>query len=172
MRYAVAIGYNLCMSSRETLAGLRRRIQREELDRAFARDPLLRVHLQPPTGGWLKGIRTALGMTASQLGRRIGVSQNAISEAEAAEVEGRITLKTLQRIADGLGCDVAYTLVPRGALEMMVHNQANQKAHQMVGEVTHGMALEAQSTDEISGEAEVEAVRERLIAQGSSQIWD
>jgi len=160
------------MSTQETLTGLRRRIQREEIDRAFSRDPLLRIHLQPTTGGWLKGIRTALGMTAKQLGRRIGVSQNAISEAEAAEVEGRITLKTLQRIADGLGCDVAYALVPRGPLDAMVHNRANQTAQRIVGEVTHGMALEAQSTDDVSREAEVSAVRERLIAQGSSQIWD
>ena len=160
------------MSTHETLTGLRRRIQREEIDRAFSRDPLVRIHLQPTTGGWLKGIRTALGMTARQLGRRIGVSQNAISEAEAAEVEGRITLKTLQRTADGLGCDVAYALVPRGPLDAMVHNRANQTAQRIVGEVTHGMALEAQSTDDVSREAEVSAVRERLIAQGSSQIWD
>src|ERR1700686_5321636 len=85
------IGYNLCVSSNETLTGLRRRIQREEIERALGQDQLLRVHLLPPTGGWLKGIRTALGMTAKQLGRRIGVSQAAISEAEAAEGAGRKT---------------------------------------------------------------------------------
>src|SRR5258708_1905943 len=125
------------MSSRETLTGLRRRVQREEIDRTVSHDPLLRTHLDPPTGGWIKGIRTALGMTAKQLGRRISVSQNAVSEAERAEVEGRITLKTLGRIADGLGCDVVYALVPRGSLDVMVHNQSNRAAHRMVGEVAH-----------------------------------
>lgn len=160
------------MKSRETLAGLRRRIQREEIDRAFAHDHLLQVHLEPPRGGWLKGIRTALGMTAKQLGRRISVSQNAISEAEAAEAEGRIMLKTLQKIAAGLDCEVVYALVPRAPLDMLVHNHANRAAHRMVGEVTHGMALENQSTDDSSRAAEVDALREGLIAQGSSQIWD
>jgi predicted DNA-binding mobile mystery protein A len=111
-------------------------------------------------------------MTARQLGRRIGVSQNAISEAEAAEVDDRITLKTLRKIADGLGCDVAYALVPREMLETTVHNQANKAARRMVTEVSHGMALEAQSTDIASREAEINAVRERLIAHGSSEIWD
>jgi predicted DNA-binding mobile mystery protein A len=160
------------MSSDETLVGLRRRIQREEIDRALTHDHLVRRHLDPPAGGWLKGIRTALGMTAKQLGRRTGVSQSSISEAEHAEVDGRITLKTLRKIANGLDCDVAYALVPRAPLDMTVHNQANRTAHKIVGEVTHGMALEGQSTDDSSRAAEVEAVRERLIAQGSSRIWD
>lgn len=166
------IGYSLFMSSRETLVGLRRRIQRQEIDRTFALDPLLRVHLEPPRGGWIKSVRIGLGMTAKQLGRRIGVSQNAISEAERAEAEGRITLKTLRRIADGLGCDVTYALVPRASLDMMVHNQANQAANRIVREVTQGMALEDQSTDDSARAAQVEAVRERLIAEGSGQVWE
>ncbi len=160
------------MSSRETLTGLRRRIQRAEIDRTFASDPLARTRLDPPAGGWVRNIRTALGMTAKQLGRRIGVSQSAVSDAESAEVEGGITLKTLRKIADGLGCDVAYALIPRSSLDMMVHNQANRAAHRIVGEVTHGMALEDQSTDDSTRAAQIEAVRERLIAEGSSQIWE
>ncbi|MEP7105198.1 MAG: mobile mystery protein A, partial [Chloroflexota bacterium] len=146
--------------------------QRDEIDRLLTRDPVLRAHLQPPHGGWIKTIRNALGMTAKQLGRRVGVSQNAISEAERAELERRITLTTLQRIADALGCDVAYTLVPRTSLGMVVHNQANQAAHRIVAEVSQGMALEDQSTDDSAQASQIEAVRERLIAEGSSQIWE
>jgi predicted DNA-binding mobile mystery protein A len=111
-------------------------------------------------------------MTAGQLGRRIGVSQARVTEAEKAELEGRITLRTLRRIADGLGCDVAYALVPRSTLDMTLYNQANQAAQRIVGEVAHGMALEAQSTDDRTHAAQVEAVRERLIAEGSSRIWE
>ena len=104
--------------------------------------------------------------------RSTGVSQSSISEAEHAEVEGRITLKTLRKIANGLDCDVAYTLVPRAPLDLILYHQANRTAHRIVREVTHGMALEGQSTDDSSRAAEVEAVRQRLIAQGSSRIWD
>jgi predicted DNA-binding mobile mystery protein A len=160
------------MSSRETITGLRHRIQRDDIDRAFVGDPLVRARLEPPAGGWIKSIRTALGMTAKQLGRRIDVSQNAVSEAERGEVEGRITLRTLRKIADGLGCDVTYALVPRSSLDMMVHDQANQAAQRIVGEVTHGMALEDQSTDDSARAAQIEAVRERLIAEGSTHIWE
>jgi predicted DNA-binding mobile mystery protein A len=160
------------MSSNETLSGLRRRIQREEIERALGQDQLLRVHLQPPTGGWLKGIRTALGMTAKQLGRRIGVSQATVSEAELAESEGRITLKNLRKMADGMDCELVYAVVPRASLDMIVHNNANRAAHRIVGEVSQGMALEGQSTGDSARAAQVDALRERLIAQGSSQIWD
>lgn len=154
------------------MGGLRQRVLRDELDRSFERYPLLRVDLQPPSGGWLKAIRTSLGMTAKQLGRRVGVGQSVISEAEASEAEGRITLKTLQKISDGLECDVVYALVPRGSLTALVHNRANGMAHRMVGEVSHGMSLEAQATDEATREREVVDARERLIATGSSHIWD
>jgi predicted DNA-binding mobile mystery protein A len=160
------------MSSKETLAGLHRRLQRKEIDQFFEANPRLRLDLSPPTGGWLKAIRTSLGMTTEQLGRRVRVTQSTASRAERAETEGRISLNTLERMADALGCDVGYTLIPRTALDMVVHNRANQAAHRIVGEVTQGMALEGQSTDDHSRSGQVDAVRERLIAQGSSEIWD
>jgi predicted DNA-binding mobile mystery protein A len=111
-------------------------------------------------------------MTAGQLGRRVGVSQNAISEAEAAETTGGITLRTIRKIADGLNCDLVYALVPRDSMAAMVRNQANLAARRMVIEVSHGMSLEEQSTGAATLESEIDAVRERLIAQDSRQIWD
>lgn len=111
-------------------------------------------------------------MTAAQLGRRTGVSQNAISEAEAAEPDGRLTINRLRRIAEGLNCDIAYALVPRTSLDAMVTNQANRLASRVVGEIAHGMDLEAQSTDRASQEAEIARIRDQLVAQGSSRIWE
>jgi predicted DNA-binding mobile mystery protein A len=156
----------------DSLKGLQRRIEREEIGRLFQQYPMLRVDLQPAKGGWLRTLRNALGMTATQLGRRIGVSQNAISEAERAEAEGRITLNTLRKMADGLNCDLSYALVPRGSLEMMVHNAAQLEAARLVADAAQGMALEAQATDDRARSSEAEAVREGLIAAGTSTIWD
>jgi predicted DNA-binding mobile mystery protein A len=158
--------------STETLKGLQRRIERDEIDRLLQRYPMLRVDLQPARGGWLRTIRSALGMTAAQLGRRVGVSQNAISEAELAEAEGRITLNTLRKVAAGLNCDVSYALVPRNGLGMMVHNAAQLEATRLVGDAAQGMALEAQATDDDTRAREAEAVREALIGAGATSIWD
>lgn len=158
--------------SDETLRGMRLRVLRGELDRQFGGDPMLGGRLEPPAGGWLKAIRTGLGMTAQQLGRRVGSSQAWISQAERSEAHETIQLKTLRQLASALNCDLVYALVPRAALEVIVHNQANHAAQRMVTEVARGMDLEGQATDESARAAEVDALRERLIARGSSAIWE
>ena len=111
-------------------------------------------------------------MSARQLGQRVGVSQASVAEAERSEAEGRITLNTLRKMADGVGCEVVYALVPRTSLDRVVRNQANQTAHRFVDEVAHGMALEDQATPATAHPSQVDAVRERLVGQGSSRIWD
>jgi transcriptional regulator with XRE-family HTH domain len=74
-------------------------------DRALARrqlDKRLNLLSKPdvlarPPRGWVKAIRDALGMTAEQLGARIGVSQVRALALEKAEASGRITLASLDR---------------------------------------------------------------------------
>jgi hypothetical protein len=44
-------------------------------------------------------------------------------------------------MADGVSCDVVYAVVPRTSLDMVVHNQANQTARRLVGEVAQGWPL-------------------------------
>jgi hypothetical protein len=74
--------------------------------------------------------------------------------------------RTARQASEGL-----YAVVPRTSLDMVVHNQANQTARRLVGEVAQGMALEDQATSREDQAAQVDAVRERLVAQGSSSIW-
>ena len=58
-----------------------------------------------PSGGWLRAVRQALGMTTRQLAKAVGVTQAAVVDAEGSEAKGDITLTTLQRYAAALGCD-------------------------------------------------------------------
>src|SRR4026207_621531 len=69
----------------------------------------------PPDGGWVRSVRLALGMSAAQLARRVGVSRATIATLERSEARGRITLASLEKLARGLGCRVAYALIPEGA---------------------------------------------------------
>src|SRR3974390_577604 len=81
------------------------------LDSRFATlRPLLKT--QRPPKGWLRAVRDALGMTTKQLGQRLGVSQPRIVELEQSEVNGTVTLNTLQRAAEALGCRLVYALGP------------------------------------------------------------
>ena len=84
---------------------------RRSLDRILA--PYLEVHRRPPARGWVRAVRDALGMTAEQLGERMGITQPSVNRLELSEAAGTIQLNTLRRAAEALGCEVVYALVPR-----------------------------------------------------------
>lgn len=119
---------------------------RKVLDRRFATLPAGDA-LQAPHRGWIRAIRDALGMTAAQMARRMGVSQPRITKLEKAEVTGAVTLASLEKAADALGCTLVYALVPRQPLERTIHARAEQKARQHLDRIHHTMALEDQATD-------------------------
>ncbi|KRP85840.1 hypothetical protein AOQ72_04145 [Bradyrhizobium yuanmingense] len=73
-------------------------------------------HSQRPPKGWIRAIRDALGMTTAQYAKRLGVSQPRIVELERSEQGGSVTLNTLQRAAEALGCRLVYVLVPERPL--------------------------------------------------------
>src|SRR5690349_21813015 len=83
-----------------------------------------------PPKGWVRALRNALGMTTAQLGRRLGVSQPRVVEIEKAEVSGSITLHTLQRTAEALGCRLTYALIPEKPLQDTVRQRAAQLAQE------------------------------------------
>lgn len=68
-------------------------------------------------------------MSSSALGSRVGVSAQGVRQLEQAEADGGISLKTLARLADGLDCDVHYTLVPRTSLV----EQVLKRTHELAG---------------------------------------
>src|SRR5271168_4983218 len=111
------------------------------LDSRFAAlRPLLKS--QRPPKGWLRAIRDALGMTTAQYGKRLGVSQPRIVELEQSEVSGSVTLNTLQRAAEALGCRLFYVLVPEKPLAETVRERAEFVANRQSSAVEHTMRLE------------------------------
>ena len=63
---------------------------RRQLDRRLSSQQNAELFVRPPRG-WLKAIREALGMTTTQLGQRLGVSQSRVVAIEQAESKGSIT---------------------------------------------------------------------------------
>ena len=103
------------------------RLARKHLERRLS--PLRKApDLARPSRGWVKAIREALGMTAHQLGARIGVSQSRIARIERDEVEDALTLATLRRVAEGLNCTLVYALVPNDPLEEIINARASAAA--------------------------------------------
>jgi transcriptional regulator with XRE-family HTH domain len=57
-------------------------------------------------------MRKALGMSGAQLARKMGVSRALVSQAESNEVSGNVTMKTMQTMAEAMGCRFVYAVLP------------------------------------------------------------
>ena len=125
--------------------------------------------LKRPKNGWIKAIREALSMSQKQLGRRMGISQQAAYELERAEVDGSVTLSRLQRGAEALGCDVVYLLVPREPLEDMLAKQAMHRAEQKIARVNRTQSLEAAAGGSVSMVADL---AQEMELMRPSDLWD
>jgi predicted DNA-binding mobile mystery protein A len=100
-----------------------------------------------PAIGWIASIRQALGMSKTQLANRIGVTPPSVFELESNEVKKTITLSSLHKAADALGCDLQYVLLPRRPLEKLIAEQALKKASLKLGRVNQSQALEASALE-------------------------
>jgi predicted DNA-binding mobile mystery protein A len=88
-----------------------------------------------PRAGWVREIRTALGISQSQLAARAGVSRATVQQMERAEGRRRITLASLDRLAQAMGCQVALAIVPKGGtLDDLRRRQANARAEALLQE--------------------------------------
>jgi predicted DNA-binding mobile mystery protein A len=141
------------------------------LDARFAAlRPLLRT--QRPPKGWLRAVRDALGMTTKQFAKRLGVSQPRIVELEQSEASGTVTLNTLQRAAEALGCRLVYALVPEKPLADTVRERADLVARQRQAAVEQTMRLEDQS---VEGKAAGDDLRRRYVEEllrRPARLWD
>ena len=140
--------------------GASRRAARRALDRRLAAVRAAGPHAVPPKGGWVQAVRGSLGMSAAELGRRMGTVESSVLRLEAAERHDRARLDTLRRAADALDCDLVYALVPRRPLEEMVADQARRKAGALLASVGHSMLLEDQQVSS-------DVAREQLTEQAA-----
>ncbi|MGC2781865.1 MAG: mobile mystery protein A [Bradyrhizobium sp.] len=125
-----------------------------------------------PPEGWIATTRKALGMSAAQLARRLGVTRARVSQAEQAERYGGVTLKTMQTMAEGMGCRFIYAVVPaQGRVEDLIASQAREKAEALVGKASTHMALERQSLPEEKNRAEVDRIAQELVRIMPADLW-
>ena len=124
-----------------------------------------------PPRGWIRAIRDALGMTAADLGRRMGVSQAAVAQFEKAEKDGSITLKSLRSAAEALDCTLVYALVPRLPLEDLMRDRASVLADQQLARTHHTMSLENQALLPDDLKAERARLIEDILRDDPSRLW-
>ncbi len=146
-------------------------LTRKQLDQKLAvlRQSNLR---EVPRGGWTKTIRKALGMSSEALGKRVGITQPAVSQLEASEEAESISLASLRKLAQGLQCELVYALVPETSLDEIMREQAHRRAKSIVQSVSSSMELEDQGISAEDQNRQIETLAENLLTKPSTGFWD
>ena len=130
------------------------------------------LEVDRPSVGWIKTIREALGMTAEQLGKRLNVSQQRISELEKNEIEGNAALKSIRGAAEALNCHFVYFLVPNEPIERILEKQAEKIAQKRLAILSHSMELEDQLVNKTEQHLQISELVQELMTTKPKDLWN
>lgn len=125
-----------------------------------------------PPEGWIRTARKALGMSAAQLARRLGRTRALVSNTEKAELNGGVTLRTMQSMAEAVNCRFVYAFVPEENAEALIRRRAREKAERHVMEATEHMTLEQQILSQSQIESEIERLAENIFKEQPGDLWN
>ncbi|MEY4144908.1 MAG: hypothetical protein RLZZ335_760 [Bacteroidota bacterium] len=147
-------------------------LQLQQLNSKMLGFASLKQVAMPPTG-WIKAIRTAIGMSMQQLGNKLNVSKQGVMDIEKREKDGSITIKSLREIARAMDMQLVYGFVPNdGSLDALIEKRATELATQIVMRTANTMKLEDQANSKKRLET---AIRERATAIKNEMpkiLWD
>ena len=124
-----------------------------------------------PNKGWINAIRESLGMSASALARKMGVTPYSIIKLEKSESEDRITLASLRKLAHALGCELQYSLVPHKSLEEILEERAYEVVRERLRPISHSMALENQAVEKGASEMQVQLLVKEILDGPRRNLW-
>lgn len=136
-----------------------RQLRIRQLDRSLRQ--FKRAHRPVrPERGWLRAIREASGLSMEETARILGITRQSVAFLEKSEAKGAITLNSLERVAEALGCKLVYVVVPKsGSLSDLATARARKRAAENVLAVEHSMTLENQASGGVHREIEEETRR-------------
>lgn len=136
-----------------------RQLRLTQLERSLAAFEMAKREIRPQRG-WLRAVRQALGLSLEQVGRALGISRSHVLSFERSEAEERISLHNLRRVAEAMGCDLVYAIVPKSAsIRELAEEPARKEATVRVRAVEHTMALEGQAAGGVNEKIEDETKR-------------
>ena len=90
-----------------------RKLARKRLD--FEMRPYRRAGMtKDPTNELLRAVRQALRVPVAEIAQKMGVQRSAVFDLEAREPKNTISLRSMSRMAEAMGCKVVYGIVPVG----------------------------------------------------------
>src|ERR1700733_3031127 len=132
-----------------------RQLRLSQLDRSLSSAR----NLPPrPSSGWIAAVRETVLLTLTDIGQFVRVPRQNVQKFERAEANDRITLATLRRVAEAMGCELVYALVPKsGSFAELAEQPTREQAARDVKSVLHTMALEDQKPENANKLIEDEA---------------
>ena len=147
-------------------------IQLQQLNSKMLGFASLKQVAMPPTG-WIKAIRTALGMSMQQLGNKLKITKQGVLDMEKREKDGSITIRSLREIAHAMEMQLVYGFVPNdGSLDALIEKRAMELASQIVLRTANTMKLEDQAN---SKKRIATAIKERTASiknEMPKSLWD
>lgn len=143
----------------------------KHLDRKLSKVDLDQI-MACPARGWIRAVREVLGLTTTQLAKRLNISQPSVIDMEKAEQRGVISLDTLERAAAAMNCKLVYTLVPNDSFEETIRNQARKVAKARLERVQHTMRLEGQATSGRRSKNMLIELTDELLTGNPHRLWD
>lgn len=128
--------------------------------------------VRPPIG-WIKAIRTSLGMTLEQMAKRLSITKQSAMEIERREQEGSITLRSLREAAHALDLELVYGVVPKdGSLNALIERKARAIAQEIVMRTSQSMKLEGQENSEHRLKEAIDERTVELKMEIPKKLWD
>lgn len=126
-----------------------------------------------PSIGWVKTIRTSVGMSLEQLGSKLGITRQSAQSIEKRESEGSITIKALEEAAFAMKMKFVYGFVPiDGSIEKLIENRAKDLATEIVMRTSGTMVLEGQENSPERIKKAIEERTKELIDEMPKKLWD
>jgi len=143
-----------------------------QLDRKFlSLMPLSKI--SRPSVGWVRLIRTTLNMSLKQLGEKMGMTPQSVRDIEMREVDGTITLNTLQNAAKALNMKFVYGFIPiDSSLEKMIEQRAHDMASDIVKRTSITMKLENQENSEERIKEAIDELAGDIKREMPKKLWD
>jgi predicted DNA-binding mobile mystery protein A len=120
-----------------------RAILLEGLQQKFAALNGARSAASTPARGWLRAVREATGITQAEVASKMAVKRQSYAQFENAEEAGAISLASLRRASEAMGCELFYFVVPRESVARSFADlaQIHDPAAMHLKATEHSMAL-------------------------------
>lgn len=149
-----------------------RQLQLEQLDIKLRAFEFLKNEGVPPLG-WIRTIRTALGMSLQQMANKLSITKQSAAEIEQREIEGTITLKSLREAANTLDMHLVYGFVSMdGSLDALIERKANELARKIVARTSNTMKLEGQQNSDERIQKAIDQRTQELKSEIPKSLWD